>query len=113
MRIDFNQAPPAAPEPERGAASASANNTSINPAQASATRSLQGGSSGTLEDQAQISGLHAQVQTLATEAGQLPEVRQQRVDSLRQAILGGQYRPEAKQVASAIIQHISSLRQAA
>jgi flagellar biosynthesis anti-sigma factor FlgM len=58
------------------------------------------------EDQAQLSGAHVQVQALAAEAFQLPEVRQERVQSLRQAIQSGQYTASPEKVAGAVLTHM-------
>lgn len=60
------------------------------------------------EDQAQLSGAHVQVQALAAQVLQLPEVRQEKVSALRQAILGGNYHPPAEQVADALIAHLAA-----
>lgn len=126
MRIDFNQAPQAAPEPERNSTSAASDNASSSEVQAGKNRSSEASAAQArpaqdhpiedppLEDQAQLSGAHAQVQALAAQASQLPEVRHQRVESLRQAIVGGQYRADSQQVAGAIVDHmIFNQRQAA
>jgi len=58
------------------------------------------------EDQAQLSDIHAQVQTLTAQAAQLPEVRQEKVNALRQAVLGGSYQPSAAQVAEGLFAHM-------
>jgi flagellar biosynthesis anti-sigma factor FlgM len=58
------------------------------------------------EDQTQLSGVHVQVQTLATQALQLPEIRQERVNALRQTILGGDYQLGSNQVAEAVFGHM-------
>ncbi len=92
MRVDPNQV----------AATVAESNTAN-----SATRNNQASSSsapGSVlgEDQAQLSGMHVQVQALAAQAAQLPEVRQERVSALRQVVLGGSYHPSSDQVAGAI-----------
>lgn len=58
------------------------------------------------EDQAQLSGVHTQVAALAAQAAQLPEAREERVQSLRQAVLGGRYSTTAEQVAEALFNHL-------
>jgi flagellar biosynthesis anti-sigma factor FlgM len=60
------------------------------------------------EDQAQLSGAHLQVAALAAQAAALPEVRQERVQALRQAIQSGQYRSDAQKLAGALISHMSA-----
>jgi flagellar biosynthesis anti-sigma factor FlgM len=97
MRIDFNYTP----EPERSSKSAGLSSS----ANAQSQKSTQPAPS-FREDQAQLSGAHAQVQALAAHASQLPEIRQARVESLRQAVLGGQYHPEPEQVAQALVDHM-------
>ena len=95
MRISLDQPPQTLAESGH-----STNNVFANP-QGSASASVAG-SSGLGEDQAQLSGLHVQVQALAAQASQLPEIRQEKVSALRQAVLDGSYRPSADQVAQAI-----------
>jgi flagellar biosynthesis anti-sigma factor FlgM len=58
------------------------------------------------EDQAQLSGAHIQVEALAAQAAQLPEIREQRVQELRHAVESGHYRPSADQVAGAVFAHM-------
>jgi flagellar biosynthesis anti-sigma factor FlgM len=55
------------------------------------------------QDQAQLSGVHAQVQALAAQAAQLPEVRQGKVMALRQAVVAGRYQTHPDQVAGAMV----------
>jgi flagellar biosynthesis anti-sigma factor FlgM len=94
MRIDLNHTPQL-PEPNRSSAqSASA------AANASASEVLGG------EDQAQLSGTHAQVLALVAQASQLPEVREERVQQLRQAIQSGQYQASPENTASAVLDHL-------
>jgi len=96
MRIDLTQGSQPAPETNRAnARNESATNN------ASAT-------SGLGEDQAQLSGAHAQVQALAAQAAQLPEVREERVQALRQAVEGRHYRPSPEKVAGAMFAHMIS-----
>lgn len=48
----------------------------------------------------------AQVEALATRAAQLPEVRLERVQTLRQAIAGGNYHRTPEEVATALFLHM-------
>jgi flagellar biosynthesis anti-sigma factor FlgM len=95
MRIDGNQ--PAQSLPESG--------RSGNPSPASG-EARNSASSPLGEDQAQFSGAQGQVQALAEQTLQLPEIRQQKVDALRQAVLGGSYQISPKQVAEAMFAHM-------
>jgi flagellar biosynthesis anti-sigma factor FlgM len=61
------------------------------------------------EDQAQLSGAHIQVQFLATQVLQFPEIRQEKVNALRQVVLGGSYQPSSNQVADAVFAHILAI----
>lgn len=90
MRIDVNHGPQSTSEsnPSSASSAASAGN-------ASASRALG-------EDQAQLSGAHLWVEALAAQAAQLPEIRQERVQALRQAVLGGDYDVSPEQVAGAM-----------
>jgi flagellar biosynthesis anti-sigma factor FlgM len=96
MRIDLNQGP----QPSRRVTAGSAPNSAAR-GSSSASNALGGE-----EDQAQLSGAHGQVQALAAQASQLPEVRQERVHALRQAILGGQYPPSPDKVAGAVFEYM-------
>jgi flagellar biosynthesis anti-sigma factor FlgM len=58
------------------------------------------------EDQAQFSGAQVQVQELAARALQLPEIRQEKVSALRQAVLCGTYQPDVEQVAYELFAHM-------
>ena len=57
-------------------------------------------------DQAKLSGVHVQVQALAVQASQLPEVREARVQALRQAIQRGRYQSSPEDVAGAVLAHM-------
>jgi flagellar biosynthesis anti-sigma factor FlgM len=96
MRIDLNHTPEL-PEPNRS----SAQNTS-GTANASASEVLG------REDQAQLSGAHAQVLALVAQASQLPEVREERVQFLRQAIQSGQYQARPENTAAAVLDQLSA-----
>jgi flagellar biosynthesis anti-sigma factor FlgM len=94
MRIDLNPGPPTSPETSRSSAQ---NN---GPASSSARSPLD------LEDQTELSGAHSQVQALVAQASQLPEIRQERVHALRQAIQSGQYESTPEKVAGAMFAHM-------
>lgn len=94
MRIDLNQGPQAAPETSSGSSARAS-------ASSAATPSAIG------EDQAQLSSTHAQVQALTAQAAQLPEVRQERVQALRQAVESGRYRVNPQHVAGAMLAHMT------
>jgi flagellar biosynthesis anti-sigma factor FlgM len=94
MRIDLNPGPQASPETNRSGAQ------SAGPASASARNPLD------LDDQTQLSGAHIQVQALVAQASQLPEIRQERVHALRQAIQSGQYQSNPEKVAGAMFAHM-------
>jgi len=95
MRIDLHFGPQAAPEPRSGGA---ANSSALSDAAASV-------SSG--EDQAVLSGAHVQVAALAAQASQLPEIREERVQALRHAVVSGEYHPDPQEVAGALITHLA------
>jgi flagellar biosynthesis anti-sigma factor FlgM len=96
MRIDLNYGPQALAENSR----TSAQNTT--PASSSAAAGALG------EDQAQLSGAHVQVEALAAQASHLPEVREERVQALRQAIQSGHYQPSPESVAGALLAHMAA-----
>ena len=93
MRIDSNQGAPPLPE-NQAASNAAADKTSSEAAQ-SVSDALG-------EDQAQLSGVHLQVQSLVAHVLQLPETTQEKVKALQHAVLSGQYRPRPEQVAGAL-----------
>lgn len=106
MRVDLNAGPQSLPENDRAA---SASGSSSASASSGAGGVANGVSSGvTNEDQAELSGAHVQVQALAAQAAQLPEVRQERVQSLRQAIQSGGYHSTPEQIAGAVFEHMLS-----
>ena len=96
MRIDLNQGAQQLPESGRTAQQSPANS---GPG-ATASGSVLG------EDQAQLSGAHVQVQALTAQALQFPEIRQEKVNALRQVVVDGTYRPDSKQVAEALFSHL-------
>ena len=96
MRIDGNQPTQSLPESGRAA----------NPSPASSEARSSAGSSALGEDQAQFSGAQVQVQSLTAQVLQFPEIREEKVNALRQAVLGGTYQPGSKQVADAVFAHM-------
>jgi flagellar biosynthesis anti-sigma factor FlgM len=104
MRIDSNYVSQALPENE-GSTSGAAGKTSA-PASSAAASPLG-------EDQAQLSGTHVQVQALVGQALQLPEVRQERVQALRQAVASGQYQRTPQEVAGALLANVVPVKLAA
>ena len=58
------------------------------------------------EDQAELPRVHAQVRALVAQTAQLPEVRLERVQALRQILERGLYCPGPVQVAGAIFEHM-------
>jgi flagellar biosynthesis anti-sigma factor FlgM len=64
------------------------------------------------QDHAQLSGGHMLVQTLAAQTAQLPEVREERVSALRQAIQSGSYHPSPADVAGAMFSQLTVERAA-
>jgi flagellar biosynthesis anti-sigma factor FlgM len=95
MRIDPNQRLQPLPEIERRRreSPAAADRTSVSKASAG-------------ENPTELSGPRAQVQELAKQVTQLPEVRQERVHALQQTIDSGLYRPGLDQVAGALLEHM-------
>ena len=64
------------------------------------------------QDHAQLSGGHMLVQTLAAQTAQLPDVREERVSALRQAIQSGSYHPSPADVAGAMFSQLTVERAA-
>jgi flagellar biosynthesis anti-sigma factor FlgM len=96
MRIDGNGAPPL---PENGRS-----NQPV--ATSTHTSAAASGALGVGEDQAQLSGTLAQVQGLAAQVSQFPEVREEKVNALRQVVNSGGYQPSSDQVAGALFDHM-------
>jgi flagellar biosynthesis anti-sigma factor FlgM len=92
MRIDSNPISPSLPESRRAG----------NPAANQAVVPAAGTSSPLGQDQAQLSGLHLQVQALVAQAAQLPETTQDKINALRQAVNRGDYKPSPERVAGAL-----------
>jgi flagellar biosynthesis anti-sigma factor FlgM len=95
MRIDLNPAPELLHESNRGSAANLATAESF---------SASNGPGGT--DRAELSGAHARVQALVTQASQLPDVREARVQPLRLAIQRGRYLSRPEEVARAVFAHM-------
>jgi flagellar biosynthesis anti-sigma factor FlgM len=93
MRIDLNHGLPSVPENKRSGTGSQV-----------AAENSAGNMFAT--DQAELSGAHAQVQAMMAQASQLPEVREERVNALRQALQSGQYRPSAEKIAGALFAHM-------
>ncbi len=97
MRIASNQGAQALPDSQR----------TSNPAVAKAgAPALSGVSSPVGGDQAQLSGIHVQIQALVVQVSQLPEATQEKVNALRQAIISGTYRRSPAQVAEALFSNL-------
>lgn len=100
MRIDLNHGPQDVPESSQASAQ------TTNSANSASTPSAPGALGALGEDQAQLSGAHVQVQALAAQAARLPEVREERVTALRQAVASGQYEASPEKTAGALIVHM-------
>ncbi|HEV2469727.1 MAG TPA: flagellar biosynthesis anti-sigma factor FlgM [Candidatus Sulfotelmatobacter sp.] len=94
MRIDFHYGPQAT-ESSRSTQSNAATNSA-------ATSKMPSG-----EDQTWLSEAHLEVQALAARACQLPEVREERVQSLRVALLSGRYQTSPEQTSGALLAHMA------
>ncbi len=55
------------------------------------------------EDQADLSGSHTEVQALTAQALQFPEIREDKVNTLRQVVENGSYRFSSGQIADAML----------
>ena len=96
MRIDL-YGPQSSPEAEQRPAASSASNASSSSLEVAST-----------EDQAQFSGAHVQVAALAAQANQLPEIRQEKVEPLRQSVTSGRYALDPEKIAGAMVSHLVS-----
>ncbi len=76
-------------------------------AQAAGQNSQASGSGALGSDLAQLSGAGAQITALSAQVLQLPEVRQERVQALRQAVQSGTYTPDAGNTAGALLDHLA------
>ncbi len=63
-------------------------------------------------DQAKLSNTHAQVQVLAAQASQLPEIREAKVSALRESVQSGQYRPSPANIAHGLVSEMLRSRTA-
>jgi len=94
MRVDSNQAVQSLPESGRSDSPSPASSDARSPA------------SRPQDDQVQFSGAQGQIQALAEQVLQFPEIRQEKVNALRQAVLDGDYQVGSKQVADAVFAHM-------
>src|SRR5258708_32554690 len=92
MRIDSSQTAQPLPESGRGG--------NLSPAGAE-TRAATSSALG--EDSAQFSGTGVQIQALVAQTLQFPEIREERVNALRQLVAAGRYRTSPKPVAEAVL----------
>lgn len=81
-------------------------------AQFNASASNAGNPAKVGQDETVISAGHIQVQALAAEAAQLPEIRKEKVEALREAITSGRYRTDPEKVAGALMSDITLARSA-
>jgi len=93
MRIDLHYGPQPLSEPNRSGTQTSATAFGSSP-------TIEAGPG---EDQAVLSGAHVQVAALAAQASQLPDIRAERVEALRQAVARGAYQADPSQVAGAMM----------
>lgn len=101
MRIDGNQGA------QPGALAESNRAASQNPASGGTGSTASNALGDALgEDQAQLSGAHIQVEALAAQALQFPEIRHEKVNALRQAVSDGSYQVGSEQVADAVFAHM-------
>ena len=90
MRIDFHYGP-------------QIKDTDLSTTRTAASPANSAGGASQPEDEAVLSRSHVQVQSLAAQALQLPEVRSERVQALREAVRSGKYQSDAKQIAGAML----------
>ena len=95
MRID--------PQNPAVAISASSGASGVDSAQASQVKGSQRSASASPNDTVQLSSGQATVRQLVSQLDQVPDVRQDQVNSLRLAISSGQYNPTNSQVAEALV----------
>jgi flagellar biosynthesis anti-sigma factor FlgM len=91
MRIDLNSS--AMPELDRSPSATSG----------AKTHDLTSRPSAIAEDSAMLSTGRDAVQTLKAQLDQIPEIRQQKVESLRQALAEGRYQAHPQQIAAAMV----------
>ena len=91
MKIEANS-PTAIPLPTNSGAKQISNGSSIAAAQSTST------------DRTTFHADSLSVQSLTSQAMNSPEVRQDKVDALRQSVNSGEYKPDATKTASAIVE---------
>jgi flagellar biosynthesis anti-sigma factor FlgM len=101
MRIDSNQGGQTVSEGTQPATSSQTAAAGSSAAGAGLSVNLQ-------EDQTQLSGTHALVQALVAEVALMPDVRQEKVSALRQAVQRGDYSPDLEQVAGALFSQLGA-----
>lgn len=89
MRIDLQYGPQQAEQSDRNSQASQVPNSAANRVEVG-------------QDQTVFSGAHVQAQALAAQAAQLPEVRQDKVEALRQAIQSGRYQLDPQRTAGAL-----------
>jgi flagellar biosynthesis anti-sigma factor FlgM len=82
-------------------------NTRPSTTSAGAASKSSGLSPASSEDTVCLSSTHGEVQTLAANLTSVPEIRTDRVNSLRAQVSQGQYQPSSQKVADAIIREYS------
>jgi len=87
----------------RGAQAPSDVTQNANPAAAPEAGRVSNAATLVGEDRAQFSGAQVQVQALAAQVTQMPEINQARVDTLRQSLLDGTYAPNSADIADALV----------
>jgi flagellar biosynthesis anti-sigma factor FlgM len=98
MRIDLHYGPQSTEHADRS------RNSNLDGTASASGNKLQ------TEDRAQISGAHVQVQALVAEALRSPDSREQRVQSLREAVLNGKFQVDSRQTAGAVMEHMRIAR---
>jgi flagellar biosynthesis anti-sigma factor FlgM len=111
MRINSDQGPQQLPDSGRtGIQNGVHNSDQTSGSSPVATGSNAVGNLG--QDHAQLSGSQMLVQTLAAQTAQLPNIREERVSALRQAVQSGTYHPSPADVAGAMFSHLTVERAA-
>jgi len=107
MRVDFTNLGLEAPEKSKASRAGSAGTASASGAQTGASAATEGGAG---VDQTSLSFDQAKVQSLATQALAAPEVRQEKVGPLQQAVASGNYTVDSGKVADAVAAELASGR---
>ena len=97
MFIDGKVQFPTDPQPEQVKTTKNAAGTTTGTVKSGGVSSSSG------EDTVSLSTTHGEVQALSAGVAAVPEVRTDRVSSLREQISKGQYQPTSQQVADALI----------